>query len=410
MEKVLISILGRGQRNKEGKFDYQKTKYRLENAVYETKLVSHALQQKFNFDKIYIVGTSESLWNIATEYLGNNYEKVIVPYGKSYEEFWEIFKRFFTAIKVENGEIYFDVTHGFRSIPIFVSTLLNFFTKVKGAQIKGVYYGIFEARDEEGITPIINMLPFLEMSRLIDAFYIFKKYSDGRDISEIIMENFKKLPSGEEKKKYGKLKSLANHLEFYSKSIGFSALKPYQKSLQKLKNIVNKIVDIPDNLKAIEFLIDDLKEEFEKFSPLTKEWEKDLETSKLLFERNRYAQSLTILRETLITYVIEEIGLKDKIEDEGVREKNLGALLKSDSSQLQEEKKTTYFTEEFLALNSKIRELRNKSNHAFIKKSIGDKDVKKSIENLEEFIREFKHLATTNKIIKDRQKVAEKLK
>ena len=153
MKKILISVLGKGRQN-----DYELTEYKIENfPAKKSKLVSDILQDFIQPDKTYIVGTNESLWHVADEYI-KNYEKVIIPFGKNSDEFWQMFK-IFSGLPVENSEIHFDITHGFRSIPLFVSTILNFFKNQKNAKITGVYYGIFEAK-ENGITPVVNMLPF----------------------------------------------------------------------------------------------------------------------------------------------------------------------------------------------------------------------------------------------------------
>ena len=401
--KILISILGKGQWNKElEKFDYQLTEYQIaDGEKKESKLVSDIIVTQMEFDKIYIVGTEESLWSVADEYL-NSYEKVVIPYGKNSQEFWKIFE-VLTKLDVENKEIYFDVTHGFRSIPIFISTLLNFFTKVKDAKIKGVYYGIFEAK-VDNVTPVVNMLPFLEMNAFVDAFSIFKKYSDGRDIAKIIDEKFKEIPN-EKKREYGKVRELSKELEFYSKAIGFSALKLYHGSLSTIENKIGDIEEIPDNLKAIEFLMNDLKEEVTSFKELAKDWDRDLKTAELLYTRNRYAQSLTILRETVLTYILEELALD--FENMDLREKSLGELFKSDSDSIIKKKSTLYFTEEFIPLLERMRELRNKSNHAFMSKNVGEKDINNSVKNLKEFIEKLKKLFEDDGVIKDRDRVKE---
>ena len=401
--KILISILGKGQYNKElKKSDYQITEYQIEDgAKKESKLVSDIISSQMEFSKVYIVGTEESLWSVADEYL-DSYEKVVIPYGKNNEEFWKIFE-VLTKLDVENKEIYFDVTHGFRSIPIFVSTLLNFFTKVKNAEVKGVYYGIFEAK-ENNVTSVVNMLPFLEMNAFVDAFSIFKKYSDGRDIAQIINEKFKEIPN-EEKRQYGKLRELAKELEFYSKAIGFSALELYHDSLLKIENKIEDIDKIPNNLKAIDFLMSDLKEDVSSFKELKKNWDRDLKTAELLYERNRYAQSLTILRETVLTYILEELALDFGNMD--LREKSLGELFEGDSKRIRDKEPTVYFTKEFIPILEAMRELRNKSNHAFMSKNVGKKDIDKSVENLKKFMKDFRELFEHDEVIKDRDGIKE---
>ena len=84
-------------------------------------------------------------------------EIVEIPAGKNKKEQDEIFDAMFRNI--EEGEtIYFDVTHGFRSIPMLALTIVNYARVVKNAQVGGLYYGAFDAKDEEtGNVPLFDM-------------------------------------------------------------------------------------------------------------------------------------------------------------------------------------------------------------------------------------------------------------
>jgi CRISPR-associated DxTHG motif protein len=244
-QKILIGILGKN--------DYQTTKYKLEkHEPIESRLVCDVLHRIFNFDRILIVGTEQSSWQIADE-LFDRYEKIFIPYGKSEEEFWDIFK-IMTNLNIDNSHVYFDITHGFRSIPVFLSTILNFYSKVKNIKIEGVYYGIFEAKEND-ITPVVNILPLLDINRFIDSTFVFQKYSDARDFQELIDEKYSKL-SNEDKKRFGHIKQFSKSLNYYSKSVGFTALDLYFESLvhiaQKAEKFMNN--EIPVYLKPIEFL------------------------------------------------------------------------------------------------------------------------------------------------------------
>ena len=76
--KILISTLGRGQKDK-AKYDYKESTYLLpDGSEVRTKLVSRALLDYVKPDEVYIVGTKESLWNLADELIGN-YRKVLIP-------------------------------------------------------------------------------------------------------------------------------------------------------------------------------------------------------------------------------------------------------------------------------------------------------------------------------------------
>jgi CRISPR-associated DxTHG motif protein len=380
--KILITIIGKGspKRDKSGNiikdknekpvFDYFETTYQFNELIKKTKLSSAVIKEKIKPNKIYVLGTSQSLWNLADELIGS-YEKVLIPFGTNHDEFWQIFEAL-ASLDVDNKEVYLDLTHGFRSLPLFISTVMNFFEKVKNAKIKGVYYGMFEVQSE--IKPIIDMLPILEMNQWIEGFTLFKEYGDSSKISNLIDEKLKQL-SIEERKKLSKLNALPKVLLKSSNAFGFTALEFYIKSLNDVVDVSQDIKEIPKNIKAIEFLISDIEKSSKVFQTLQKEWEKQLKLAEIYFEKNRYAQSLTALRESLLTFILEENGLEWK--DETLREKELGKLIKEEPES---------FPKEFLSLLSQIKDLRNKANHGFIGKDSSEAEINQSIEKLQSYI------------------------
>lgn len=69
---------------------------------------------------------------------------VSIPQGRSEEEIWEIFGIIEKQIPQES-EVFFDITHSFRSIPMLAMTALNYAKTVKNIAIGGIYYGALEA-------------------------------------------------------------------------------------------------------------------------------------------------------------------------------------------------------------------------------------------------------------------------
>ncbi|BCD68474.1 TIGR02221 family CRISPR-associated protein [Nitratiruptor sp. YY09-18] len=371
-DKILISLLGKGLYQKENKkYDYSLTSYKIEDKIIQSKLVGDALRRLYNPDKIFIVGTVESLWNLADEYI-RDYEKVIIPFGKNSEEFWKVFE-VLISLDVDNSEIYFDITHGFRSLPLFISTILQFFKNFKNTEIKGVYYGIFEAKEGD-ITPIVNMLPFIELNQWIESANIFKKYGDGREIAQLISKKVREHKGDEE---YHPISTLANKFDIYTKSVGFAAADIYLETIKEIEEKLEKIGNVPNDIKSFSFIIDELKKETKNFDFNLPKWQLYLTISNVLFHKNRYAQALTILRETLHYYIIEELNLLAqgyKIRD---IDASIGYILKYQQH---------FFKKEFIKLVEQIKDLRNLANHAFIGEKGGKKSLKKSIEHLQNYI------------------------
>ena len=77
--------------------------------------------------------------------------------GKDEKEMWDIFQTVFNLLQ-EDDELYFDLTHSFRYLPMLILVLGNYAKFLKNVQIAHISYGNYEARNENG-SPIVNLLP-----------------------------------------------------------------------------------------------------------------------------------------------------------------------------------------------------------------------------------------------------------
>lgn len=64
--------------------------------------------------------------------------------GHDEERLWALFDRIGQEF-APGDEVHFDVTHGFRSLPIMALLALTFFSRVRGFTLGGIYYGAFES-------------------------------------------------------------------------------------------------------------------------------------------------------------------------------------------------------------------------------------------------------------------------
>ena len=70
-------------------------------------------------------------------------EQIDIEAGFSEEEIWNIFNTVYSKLQPED-QIYFDVTHAFRSIPLFSVVLFNYSKMMIGTQLMSIMYGAFE--------------------------------------------------------------------------------------------------------------------------------------------------------------------------------------------------------------------------------------------------------------------------
>ena len=86
-------------------------------------------------------------------------ETLRIPDGKNEEEMWTIFNTVYEALK-PNDELYFDLTHSYRYLPMLVLVLGNYAKFLKGVKVKHISYGNYEARNTAiNEAPLMDILP-----------------------------------------------------------------------------------------------------------------------------------------------------------------------------------------------------------------------------------------------------------
>src|SRR5574344_1597860 len=86
-----------------------------------------------------------------------------IPDGINETEMWIIFTILFDALKDED-ELYFDLTHSFRYLPMLLLVLGNYAKFLKEITVKHISYGNYEARNKENNeAPIVDLLSLSQL-------------------------------------------------------------------------------------------------------------------------------------------------------------------------------------------------------------------------------------------------------
>lgn len=104
-----------------------------------------------------------------------------LPHGNNEKEIWDIFERTFENLQ-EGDELYFDLTHGFRYLPMLVMVLINYSKFLKNTTVKSITYGNYESRNKENVAPIIDLLP---LSALQDWTYAAGQFIDAGNVQRL---------------------------------------------------------------------------------------------------------------------------------------------------------------------------------------------------------------------------------
>ncbi len=325
MAKILISSIGSGDKS-EGR--YQEAIYRLEGKEYKTTFIADALRRHHGFDKIFLVGTTRSIWDevctifqasdqdlcyelyaakeegkIDENLLKRLHEQLpfihpkLIRYGLSEDELWENFSAYLQiADDIADGdEIYLDITHSFRSLALMSFVMTRFARSVseKRFEIAAVYYGMFEYRNEnDGKTPVVNLKILVDIADWIEAIEAIKNHSDFRPLvrlmekSDVEKETRKVLIQLNDTLSLANFVSLKKFIELAAKKI---------KTIERSQNRIIRLL-APEIFKIVQEL------DHEKMSDF------QFALAKWLYKNNNYALSYIALYEAIITKSCEMKG------------------------------------------------------------------------------------------------------
>lgn len=150
-------------------------------------------------------------------------KSVRIPDGNTEEELWQIFEIIFSNID-NNDELYIDITHSFRSLPMILLVLLNYAKVLKNVQIKSISYGNWEGRDVDNFSPIIDLTPLSELQEWTIAANNFIKYGNAKMIVELTNKEIHPIL----KETQGKNEAAAN-------------LRKFSKQLNEFTNILTTV-------------------------------------------------------------------------------------------------------------------------------------------------------------------------
>lgn len=173
----LLTFLGTG--------NYFCTTYIWEEREEKTQYVAAALAKFFAAETVQVFLTTE-----AREKHWESFRKAVphakdisIPSGQIEDELWQIFEAVVDSVQ-PGEEVILDVTHSFRSIPLFVFLAGTYLQKSRNVTISGVYYGAYE-RDRER-SPIFDLTPTLKFADWLTATDKFLNTGSATDLGKLL--------------------------------------------------------------------------------------------------------------------------------------------------------------------------------------------------------------------------------
>ena len=263
-----------------------------------------------------------------------------VPEGISENEVWDIFNIVYSKL-IENDKINLDVTHAFRSIPLFASTLINFSKYIKHTEIVSINYGAFEKLLdkvdrfddskfdniyciplEERKAPIVDMINLVNLQELTETATSIAKYGRLSTLSENISLDNK---ADSEKGSFfiNKISEAIKNIDYTIQTNNIRMLKDgklFVEFRNNLKGAKNK-----GNLNEAEkILLKNVEEELKDF--VSEDSYKNVEAAiDWTIRHDMLQQTATLAQEYIISYstdIIRKLGFINPYVQDGKKEDN----------------------------------------------------------------------------------------
>jgi len=309
-----------------------------------------------------------------------------LPDGNYEKEIFEIFERTFNEIE-KGDELYFDITHGFRYLPMLILVLGNYAKFLKDVVVKSITYGNFEI-SKRGTQPgsIVDLLP---LSQLQDWTFAAGQYIDSGNVDKLFTLSNRELNpilaiakgsniDATNLKQFVRL--LKTVIEERQTCRGISIVKSENfKKLKEVSEVLKTTIIEPLNP-----VIDKIKESFTSFD-VNENVSNGFAAAQWCYDNALYQQAATILHENMITAIcmqedlnwtneddrsVVNIAFKVKIDNLEEKDWNLG--LKKDATEEEKEQKRKLIREtfknklfvSFIGIFNAMNGLRNDFNHS----------------------------------------------
>lgn len=237
---------------------------------------------------------------------------VEIPEGYDTAEIWTIFRKVYSCFQ-EGDELILDITHAFRSLPTLAMTMVTYAKALKNINLKGVYYGAFEALGrpyavdemphDDRNAPILDLTAFAELQEWSLAARDFLKFGNAGALSEQARNGGAGLPAGS----HQALETFSDYLSRLSQGVSTvrgqeiiagTVFHNLQDSITDLQRI-----NLPGPFKP---LLGKVKEKVDRFKP-TRDVENGFTAVRWCLDHQLIQQGITLLQEVTLTFLMERL-------------------------------------------------------------------------------------------------------
>jgi CRISPR-associated Csx2 family protein len=241
-------------------------------------------------------GLKSVLQALKCEGVLKDFREELIPNGYTEEEIWEVFQKVFEKLK-EGDRVVFDVTFGFRSLPILVIVLLNYARTLRNIEVEAIYYGNYEAgraeKESQNIAhveaPVLRLDTFVELQEWTHAAQSFM-VGNVAPLSAITQD---------------KHPEFSKEIDAFSKAIltcrGLGLVEDVE--IDKLKDSIRGMSEQSDIEVVLQPLLEKVSAKIASFG--SKQLSNGFAAVEWCIQHNMTQQGITFLQETVISYMVE---------------------------------------------------------------------------------------------------------
>lgn len=239
-------------------------------------------------------------------------EPLSIPDGKNTEEMWQIFKILFEALR-NDDELYIDLTHSFRYLPMLVLVLSNYGRFLKNITVKHLSYGNYESRDvATNVASLIDLLPLVQLQEWTYAAANLLRNGDAQTLHDLCRRSLTPmLKDPEVRKATPSLTILRGYVNAVSditqamkgcRAIELTQGGPFAR-LRRFSQQLDQVV-----IQPMAPILQKIETSFHRFTP-SADILNGYQSALWCFDHQMYQQSLTILHENIVSHVCQEASL-----------------------------------------------------------------------------------------------------
>lgn len=235
---------------------------------------------------------------------------ISIPTGKTEGEIMEIFLKVMEVFE-EGDEVFLDITHSFRSIPLLMTVVMNYGKILKDISVGGIFYGALEAlgtptdvarmpEDARNI-PVFDLTPYDALLEWARAVEMFKKAGYAGALSQLLNKNLGRLfrKNHHPREILTAFSSLRNSLDNLSKNLATARGPEIHDLVLSSSSLIEKVEDT-DLIPPMKPLFEMLRESLRGFE-IPDPMERTLHAAKWCVDHLMIPQAYALLREGIIT-------------------------------------------------------------------------------------------------------------